>query len=145
GTPGIESAVPLFRAFGSARIAGGEQKQVAIVGLDDASLLGAPLEIVKGKLEDIRRPDAVIVDEDGAKEKFDGAGIGTVLELNENRAEIVAICKARRTFTAFPVLYTTYGRAKDYRPAERNMLGFILARTKPGTDIAQVKRDITER
>lgn len=61
GVPGIESAVPLFRVFGTARVPGGEQKQVAIVGLDDGSLLGAPEVMVQGRLEDLRRPDAVIV------------------------------------------------------------------------------------
>lgn len=145
GTPGIASAVPLFRQFGTARNPGGEQKQVSIVGLDDATLLGAPEEMVAGSLEDLRRPDAVILDVDGAREKFGGAGIGTVLELNDRRAEVVGLCRTRRTFTAFPVVYTTYTRAKDYRPAERTMLGFILATVTPGADLARVKADLTER
>lgn len=145
GAPGIESAVPLFRVFGTARIPGGEQKQVALVGLDDASHLGGPVEMVEGSLADLRRPDAVIVDEDGLREKFDGAGVGTVLELNDRRAEVVGVCKARRTFTAFPVVYTTYSRAKDYRPSERHMLSFILARLEPGADPAAVKTELFAR
>jgi putative ABC transport system permease protein len=145
GIPGIESAVPLFRIFGTARIPGGEQKQVAIMGLDDGSLLGAPAEMVAGSLADLRRPDAVIIDEDGAREKFDGAGIGTVLELNDCRAEVVGICKARRTFTAFPVVYTTYSRALTYKAAERNMLAFVLARVAPNADVNRVKAQVVER
>lgn len=145
GVPGIESAVPLFRVFGTARVPGGEQKQVAIVGLDDGSLLGAPEVMVQGRLEDLRRPDAVIVDEVGAREKFQGATVGTVLELNDRRAEVVGICRARRTFTGFPVVYTTWSRAKEYRPAERNMLSFLLARVSPGADVRQVQADVARR
>jgi putative ABC transport system permease protein len=145
GVPGVESAVPLFRVFGTARIAGGEQKQVAIIGLDDASLTGAPEVMVEGTLEDLRRPDAVIVDENGAREKFNGARIGTVLELNDRRAEIVGICKARRTFTAFPAVYTTYSRSKDYRPAERNMLSYILVKLAKDADVERVKADLAAR
>jgi putative ABC transport system permease protein len=145
GVPGIASAVPLFRVFGTARIPGGEQKQVAIVGLDDATFVGAPEVMVEGTIADLRRPDGVIVDVDGAREKFGDARVGTVLELNDRRAEIVGLSKARRTFTAFPVVYTTYSRAKDYRPAERKMLSYVLARVAPGVDVATVKADVAER
>jgi len=144
GVPGIAEAVPLFRATGVARLDGGKQQQVSIIGLDDGTLAGAPETILEGRLADLRRPDAVIMDDVGARDKFDGIRPGALLELNDRRAEVVGICTSRRTYTAFPVIYTTYSRARDYRPAERNMLSFIIARTAPGADpkavCAEVKR-----
>jgi len=143
--PGIEYAVPLYRVFTVARRPGGFPQTVALVGLDDTSLAGGPAEILEGKIEDLYRPDAVIVDEVGAREKFKGVKVGDVLELNDRRAEVVGICRVRRTFTAFPVLYTTYSRAKNYRPAERKILTYVLAKLAPGADIDVVKREVAER
>lgn len=145
GAPGIESAVPLFRQFASARIPGGEQKQVSLVGLDDASLLGGPEVMVEGSLDDLRRPDAVILDVDGAREKFGGVRVGAVLELNDRRAEVVGLCRTHRTFTAFPAVYTTYSRAIGYRPSERHALAFVLARVSPGADLQRVRAEVAAR
>jgi putative ABC transport system permease protein len=143
--PGIEYAVPLYRVFTVARRPGSFPQTVALVGLDDASLAGGPAELVEGRVEDLYRPDAVIVDETGAREKFKGVKVGDVLELNDRRAEVVGICRVRRTFTAFPVLYTTYSRAKTYRPAERKILTYVIAKIAPGADLATVKRLVEER
>jgi len=38
--------------------------------LDDATLIGGPPVMLEGKIEDLRRSDAVIVDIDGAIEKL---------------------------------------------------------------------------
>ncbi|HVY61729.1 MAG TPA: ABC transporter permease [Planctomycetota bacterium] len=143
--PGIEYALPLFRVFAVARLQGGYQQTVALVGLDDTTLAGAPAEVVKGTLADLRRPDAVIVDADGLRDKFNGAGVGDILELNDHRAEIVAICKVKRTFTAFPVIYTTYSRAKQFAPSERRNLTYVVAKLKPGADLAAVKAEVARR
>ncbi len=143
--PGVEYAVPLFRVFTVARLPGGKQQTAALVGLDDTTLAGAPAEMVEGSLHDLGLPDAVILDEVGAKEKFNGAGVGTVLELNDRRAVVVGICRIKRTFTAFPVLYTKYARAKEYFPAERRILTYVIAKVKPEADLAAVKAEIERR
>jgi putative ABC transport system permease protein len=143
--PGIDYALPLFRLFTVARLHGGYQQTVALVGLDDTTLAGAPAVMVKGTLADLRRPDGVIVDEDGLRDKFQGATVGDVLELNDRRAEIVGICHVKRTFTAFPVVYTTYSRAKDYAPSERRNLTYAIAKLAPGADLQAVKAEVTRR
>ena len=38
-----------------------------MLGLDDATLVGAPREMVLGTLADLRIPDAVVMDENGYK------------------------------------------------------------------------------
>ena len=143
--PGIEYALPLFRLFTVARLEGGQQQTVALVGLDDTTLAGAPATMVKGSLEDMKKPDGVIVDDTGLREKFNNAGVGDIIELNDHRAQIVGICHVLRTFTAFPVVYTTYSRAKNYAPSERRNLTYAIAKLKPDADLAAVKAEIKQR
>jgi putative ABC transport system permease protein len=67
GVPGVEWAVRLFKGIGRARLADGNYQQVIVIGLDDATLVGAPGKdrILHGDLGDLRQPNAVFVDEFG--------------------------------------------------------------------------------
>ena len=67
-----------------------------LLGLDDATLVGAPQEMVVGNLADLRQPDAVIIDEAGSKHLWPDEPLrpGKTFEMNDRRAVIVGICKA---------------------------------------------------
>jgi putative ABC transport system permease protein len=101
--------------------------------------------MVEGKLEDLRRAEAVIVDVNGARGKLarpakepggerEPLQIGDTLELNDHRAVVVGLCEVTRTFQSQPVVYTTYSRATQFAPKERRLLSFILAKPKAGQD-----------
>lgn len=138
--PGTDWAVPLFKSNGRARTADGSFQTVFVFGLDSATLLGGPSEFVTGKLTDLWEPDAVVVDEAGADRLR--VRVGDTLELNDRRAHVVGICKATRTFTSFPVIYTTYSRAVRYVPGDRRVLTFVLASPKPGVTDAELAERI---
>ena len=70
GVSGVEWAVPLYKGLLKARLANGTFQTCNVVGLDDATLVGGPPVMLQGRLEDLRRSDAVIVDADGAREKL---------------------------------------------------------------------------
>ncbi len=81
GVEGVGWAVRLYKGLTRARMPGtGKFQQVILIGLDDATLVGAPQpdKIVMGNIGDLRRPDAVFVDEDGyapaLARRADGAG-----------------------------------------------------------------------
>jgi putative ABC transport system permease protein len=128
--PGVDWAVPLFKSNGRARTADGNFQTVFVFGLDAPTLLGGPAEFVSGKLTDLWTPDSVVVDEAGAERLH--VKMGDVLELNDRRAHVVGICRATRTFTSFPVIYTTYTRAVQYVPGDRRVLTFVLCSPKQG-------------
>ena len=65
GVPGVEWAVRLYKGQVRARLADGNFRNVVLFGLDDATLVGAPSEMIVGSLADLRRPDAVIIDKAG--------------------------------------------------------------------------------
>lgn len=138
---GIEWAVPLYKGLIEARLDNGDFQSCNVIGLDDATLIGGPPVMVKGSLEDLRRTDGVIVDEDGAATKLakalpDGRRvplqIGDTMELNDNRAVVVGICQVTPTFQSQPVIYTTYSRATLWAPSQRKLLSFVLVKAKPG-------------
>ena len=144
GVEGVDWAVPFFKGTGRVRLGNGTFETVFVLGLDSATLLGGPARIVEGKLTDLWEPDAVIVDEAGAK-RLGGVRIGDWMELNDRRARVVGICRIERTFVSFPVLYTTYSRAVTYVPGDRRAMSFVLAAPKDGESDADVATRITER
>jgi putative ABC transport system permease protein len=143
GIEGVEWAMPLYKGLIKARLANGNFQTCNVIGLDDATLIGGPPQMLEGRLEDLRRSDAVIIDKAGAVEKLGVPGpegkpiplkVGDTLELNDRRAIVVGIAKTTRTFQSQPVVYTTYTRAMMYAPRERKLLSFILVKAKPGED-----------
>jgi len=178
GVEGVRWAVPLYK--GNARVKvnpigrGSGQpttiESVILLGLDDASLVGAPPpeRILVGDLLQLRKPDSVIVDytrlmklypppaekwddlEALVKQRGKGPGekafygrfINRELEMNDHRAVIVGICEATRTFQSNPVVYTTYSRAKHFAPQERKILSYVLVKTEDGLAPGDVARRI---
>jgi putative ABC transport system permease protein len=138
GVDGVKWAVRLYKGLARARLQDGNFQQVILIGVDDATLVGAPSveqnKLLAGKLEDLRRPDAVIIDEFGwrylwGKEPFTP---GKTIEMNDKRAVIVGLAKCNPTFQTFPILYCTYSQAVQYVPQERKTLTFILAKADDG-------------
>lgn len=134
--PGVEWAVPFFKSTGRARTADGTFQAVFVVGLDNATLVGAPPEFVEGRLTDLWQPDAVVLDVTGAERL--GVGVGDTLELNDRRAHVVGLCRTTRSFSWFPVVITTYSRAVAYCPSDRRVLTFVLAAPRPGVGDAEL-------
>jgi putative ABC transport system permease protein len=154
GVEGVAWAVPMYKSILRARTETGSFENVIIIGLDDATMIGGPGKMVAGRLADLRRSDAIILDTEGAKKLStrtdkNGAviplGINDTIEINDKRAVIVGIAEISKTFQWLPMVYTTYTRALNYAPAERLKLSFILAGLKPGTDAATVSARIKER
>jgi putative ABC transport system permease protein len=144
GVAGVEWAVRFYKGIARARLEEGTYEQMILLGLDDATLVGAPQGIFMGSIADLRQPDAVIIDEAGYKRIWPGDPyrLGRVFEMNDRRAVIVGITKASRTFQSFPILYTRYSQAVRFAPPERKVLSFVLANPQPGLDARAVCRRI---
>jgi putative ABC transport system permease protein len=147
GVPGVSWAVRLFKGMGRAQLSKGNFKQFSVIGLDDQTLVGAPQEMIVGSLGDLRRPDAIILDERGFQFLFPGQPlrVGWVVEMNDRRAEVVGICKSSPSFQTFPIAYTLYSRAINYAPEERRVMSFILAQGERGVSLEETCKRIQER
>src|SRR6201993_1454559 len=93
GVPGVEWAVPLFKGQPRAKAFDGNFRVVIMMGVDDATLVGAPRKMVLGSPEDLRRADSVIIDRVGYEFFFPKQPYetGRTLELNDHRVTIVGI------------------------------------------------------
>lgn len=144
--PGVEWAVPLYLGIEQARLGDGSFQNVQLTGLDTATFVGRPMEILKGRVEDLRLPDAVIIDQVGV-EKYRKKGIkidiGTSFEINDKRAEVVAICHENRSFLAQPYVFTTYDRALQFAKPQRKMLSCVLVEPKPGVSSQELAARIS--
>jgi putative ABC transport system permease protein len=147
GVSGVAWAARFYKGLGRARFSDGKFQQMIILGLDDPYMVGAPREIVAGSLDDLRQPDAVIMDERGYRYLWPGEPyiLGRTFEMNDRRAVLVGICKASRTFQTFPIIYTRFSQALRFAPQERKALSFILAAPRPGLDAKELCERITKQ
>ncbi len=144
GVQGVDWAVRFYKGIARARLEEGSYEQMILLGLDDATLVGAPEGVFMGSIADLRKPDAVIIDDAGYKRIWPGEPfrLGRVFEMNDHRAVVVGITKASRTFQSFPILYTRYSQAVTFAPPERKVLSFVLANPQPGLAPEEVCRRI---
>jgi len=146
GVPGVRWAVPFFKGQPRAKAPDGKFRVAILLGLDDASLAGAPepRRMILGSVESLRDPDAVLIDLAGYHFFFPGQPLelGKTLEMNDYRAKIVGIVDASAPFTTFPVLYTRYSQALNYVGRERKLLSFILVKAEPGISMQELTRRI---
>jgi putative ABC transport system permease protein len=144
GVPGVAWAVRFYKGQVQARLADGNFRNVVLLALDDATLVGAPGEMIAGRLDDLRNPCAVIIDKAGYEYMWPGEPVvlGRTFEMNERRAVLVGVCKASAPFVTLPVLYTRFNEASQFVPRQRNLMNFILAKGADGANPAQVARDI---
>jgi putative ABC transport system permease protein len=152
GVQGVEWALPLYQGFLSGKMPDGTRFRMIMVGLDDATLMGAPPIIADGSLSDLRRDKAVFIQADKPEKKLmmkRGGGrplaVGDRFSANDQEAVVAGTYRGRESFFWEPVIYTTYSRALQYAPPERNSLAFVLVKVKPGHDIKAVQTALAEK
>jgi putative ABC transport system permease protein len=146
GVAGVAWAVPLYKGLVHAQ-AGGRYRQVVLVGVDYPTLVGAPREMLLGRVEDLRGPEAIVVDELGYSLLWPGEppSLGRVLEINERRAVVVGVCRASPLFQTLPILYTAFGQARHFSAEERRHASFVLAAPQADVPVQEVCRQIQSR
>ncbi len=144
---GVKFAAPLALASAAARFPNGHFQTFEIIGIDDATLLGAP-KIEQGISSNIlRTPDAAFVDSGGSSGKLqtpllkedqwpkNGPHLnvatrllapGDELLLNDHRVRVAALSQTLPRFPPRPLMYMTYSNAIRILPRERSRLTFVL-------------------
>jgi putative ABC transport system permease protein len=151
GVSGVAWAAPLYKGWLECRLPDGTKKRVRLIGIDDATLAAGPAQMVEGKLEDLRRDRAIIINVEDAASilALDRSGgrplrVGDRLDINDNESVVVGTYRAGKEFFWEPVVYTTYTRALAYAPPERRLLCYVLVRVASGGDRAEVARRIEQ-
>ena len=146
GVKGVHWAVPIFKGQPRAKAEDGNFRVVILLGVDDATLVGAPRSLVVGSYEDLHQPDAILIDRVGYEFFFPKQpyALGKTLEMNDHRVKIVGIFNSSAPFQNFPVFYARYKNAINYVGRERNLMSFVLAQPQQGVSNASVCKAIGE-
>jgi putative ABC transport system permease protein len=140
GVQGVKWAVKLFKGNPIARTREGRFASSFLIGIDDATLAGAPREVLLGSWERLREPDSVIIDQAGYVLLFPDQPLelGRTLEMNDHRVTIVGISDVPAPFVSLPVMHTRYSEAINFLGRERTQLSFILARPDAGVSPSEL-------
>src|SRR6266851_5189553 len=121
GVNGVEWAVKLFKGYPVARTRAGKFASCILLGLDDATLTGAPRKMLLGSWERLREPDSIVID---------------------NAGYILLYPDASAPFLSSPVIHTRYSEAVNFVGHERTELSYVLVRSQPGVNAKEVCRRI---
>lgn len=122
----------------------GGQESVQIVGINVDDRLERPWNVVEGRVEDLKSPDAVILDE-LYKQKLGVTRVGEVFEIGGYRARVVGFTHGIRSFTTSPYVFTTFKNAQNYAGLREGQTMFILVKLTPEADLPQVRRELLDR
>ena len=142
--PGVTEAQKYITHWTGWKRPNGGQESVQIVGFNPDSNLGKPWNLVEGRVEDLKRPDAVIVDE-LYKQKLGVTRVDEVFEIAGHRARVVGFTRGIRAFTTSPYVFTTFKRSQEYAGLGEAQTIFVLVKTAPGADVQQVRREVLGR
>jgi putative ABC transport system permease protein len=134
GVDGVEWAVNLYKGSPVARTLEGKFAVSFCLGIDDATLTGAPRKMLLGSWERLREPNSVVIDKAGYVLLYpnEPLELGRTLELNDHRATIVGISDASAPFVSWPVIHARYGEAVNFVGRERTQLSYVLVHARPG-------------
>lgn len=142
--PGVQEAQKLIVRWTDWKRADGRQESVQIVGINPDSTMLRPWNLVQGNVEDLKRPDAVIMDEI-YKQKLGVDHVGELFEIRGHRARVMGFTRGIRSFTTSPYVFTTFKKAEDYATIPDDQTIFILVKVASGADVTQVRQGILDQ
>ena len=143
-TPGIAHATKYIARFSQWQRHDGRQENVMVVGFDPGQPLGAPWNIVEGRVEDLKQPDNVFIDEI-YRTKLGVSHVGEVVEIRGHRARIAGFTRGIRSFTTSPYVFASFKSAQDFTTTPEDQTIYILAALVPGERIDTVRARLLER
>ncbi len=144
GVDGVAEARRLTINFSTWKKPNGSDESILLMGVEPEGGLGIPWNLVAGRVEDLRQPDAVIIDE-LYKEKLGVTELGQVFEIQGRRARVVGMTRGIRIFTTSPAVFTTIDRARQYLGLPRDQTIYVLIRLAAGADPEEVRQSLQSR
>lgn len=142
--PGVGEAEKFHLRWAQWKRHDGRQESVQVVGINPDNPLVGPWNLVEGSVADLKKPDAIIIDE-VYKDKLGVSHTGEVFEINGRRARVVGFTSGIRAFTTSPHVFTTFKNAQDFTQLPEGKTTFVLVKLAPGADANQVRQEILTR
>lgn len=138
GLPGVARAEPYIVGKGVATLKNGGYEDVWIIGFDPHTMLGAGNAYIQGDPYDLRRPNSVSVDRLDAR-KLGFPQTGDVLEINGQRAKVVAKTHGFLGFLTTPYLFCTLPNARRYVQIPEGYCSYFLVQADDDVDLVQLQ------
>jgi len=143
-TPGVAAAEKYIVKFSNWKTPDGAEEGIQIVGFNPYAGVGGPWNIVEGSLEDLKTPDAVMVDEI-YKKKLGVTRVGEIFEINGRRARVVGFTRGIRAFTTTPYVFTSFKNAQGFANLNEDQTMFIVVKATPGANVGALQRALHAR
>lgn len=132
--PGIAWARKIIQTWGLMKLKNGATESVQVIGFDPETGTGGPWEMTVGSVREVKVGDSVILDE-SVLARLGNPTLGDAIEILEKQVKIVGLCRGAKSFTTYPIAFTSYQKARELsriiRPGETT---FIVAKCRPGVD-----------
>ena len=134
----------IAQTWGLLKLKNGATETVQIIGFNPGSGIGGPWKMKQGNPKDVKVGNSIIIDESSLR-RID-VKPGDKVEIFDTQTDIVGLSEGVRSFTTYPIAFTSYETAKRYsRLMRENQTTFILAKLKPGVDAEQFVEKLRER
>jgi putative ABC transport system permease protein len=143
-TPGVAAAEKYIARFANWKRPDGGHESVQVVGFNPDQAMGGPWNVVRGSVDDLKAPDAILVD-DLYWNKLGITHLGQVFEMNGYRARVVGTTHGIRSFTTSPYVFTTFKNAQSFTTMQEDQTEFILVRASPGVGLQQLQSNLQNR
>ena len=139
--PGVADAQKIIAHWTQWKRHDGGEESVQIVGINVDDNLERPWNLVEGRVEDLKSPDATILD-DLYKRKLGVTRVGEVFEIGGHRARVVGFTHGIRSFTTSPYVFTSFKNAQNYTGLREDQTLFVLVKVAPGADLETVRHGL---
>jgi len=160
---GVSYATPLYIGTITARFPNGHFQTFQLIGVDDATLSGAPLLQTGLKNNALRLPQSVIVDSGGAENKlqtpihkkdmwsYDGAHLGGAtrrlqygdeLLIDDRRVIVTGVSHLLGRFPPRPIMYTTASNFRRLTPSQNKYITFVMLKAQKGVNPTALAKNI---
>lgn len=143
-TPGVAEANKYIVRFSFWLRRDGRQESVQVVGIDPDRPLGGPWNIVEGRVEDLKMPGTVFIDEI-YKEKLGVTAVGETFEIRGHKARVVGFTRGIRSFTTSPYVFASFKSAQNYVMLPEDQTIFILVKAAPGVSVPALATALASR
>jgi putative ABC transport system permease protein len=141
--PGVADAQKIIAHWTQWKRHDGGEESVQVVGINVDDRLERPWNLVEGRVENLKSPDAVILDE-LYQQKLGVTRVGEIFEIGGYRARVVGFTRGIRSFTTSPYVFTSFKNAQNYAHLREDQTLFILVKVAPGADFQQVRHELLD-
>ena len=123
----------------------GSDEGITLVGSDLDGGMGGAWNVVEGNLADLKKPDAIFVDQLYASNKLGITKIGQTVEINKRRARVAGFTRGIRIFTSQPAVFTSFKNAQSFLNMREDETLYIVVKAKDGKNLTELKNEIAAK